>query len=362
MTDLPAGSSAPGAPASPHAELDRGWWGEPDPVEVFAAGLELSLRQLRVEIAGLRAERDGLRLEVEGLRAKLLVAQEQLTQRDSLSDTVRQLQAAVGRLTLGATAPPAEADVVVDPPAPAAAAPPVEHAAPSEPSALDQLKAMGLWPPRPAPTTPEPEQRDDETRAPRVEVERQEERELDDVDDIIIVGPAPPKGRPRRALTAAMLVLGVVVIVSVLLVAVGPRLLPYRTYFVRSGSMEPTIPTGALVVLTKTDSSTVVPGDIITFKNPLDRTVLITHRIVDVETDLQGRAFITKGDANAQPDPWRVPAIGTSWKHSFDVPILGYVFGFLAAPEIRIALIVMPVLVLGVLGLLDIWRRRDDDL
>src|SRR3954454_371275 len=102
MTDFSNESGTRGAAGTPRPSTDdRQWWGEPDPVEVFAAGLELALRQLRIEVAGLRAERDGLRLEVEGLRAKLVLAQEQVVTRDALSDTVRQLQAAVGRLTTG---------------------------------------------------------------------------------------------------------------------------------------------------------------------------------------------------------------------------------------------------------------------
>ena len=51
--------------------------------------------------------------------------------------------------------------------------------------------------------------------------------------------------------------------ITILLVSVGPRILPYQTYFVRSGSMEPTIGTGSMVVLTKVDGAQLVPGDVI---------------------------------------------------------------------------------------------------
>ncbi|MEY2406941.1 MAG: hypothetical protein QOG39_1857, partial [Acidimicrobiaceae bacterium] len=138
-------------PAWARPDPDRAWWTEPDPVVLFATGLELALRQHHVEVAGLRAERDGLRLEVEGLRAKLAIAQEQLAARDGIGETVRQLQAVVARLTIGRpdialrvddapldlrepAAPPAPitppmpvpppAPAVVAPPAPAVVAPP----------------------------------------------------------------------------------------------------------------------------------------------------------------------------------------------------------------------------------------------
>src|SRR5215218_7762235 len=82
------------------ADPDRAWWLEPDPVALFATGMDLAIRQLQIEVAGIRAERDGLRLEVEGLRAKLGLAQEQLATRTGLTETVAQLQELVGRLSL----------------------------------------------------------------------------------------------------------------------------------------------------------------------------------------------------------------------------------------------------------------------
>lgn len=490
-TDTP-GTGTPGAAVSP-GDADRQWWGEPDPVEVFAAGLELALRQLRVEVVGLRAERDGLRLEVEGLRAKLLIAQQQLHAQQNLGDIVRQLQAAVARLTLdsaaaaseagpstaptgSSVAPPASSPVVTpahvvlpqwpEPdlaPIPTVGHAPVSAAAPqpppasappaTPPSAIDQLQAMGLWPPRPvgadaafappddtafappadaasAPPPPAYAPPDDTASAPPppaygppVDATAPPDAAFappdaavappDDTDvappaadfappdDADVAPPAeyhtpaaskpvvrwdrgstrrvpalledeirharPPEAaeqvaprtrRYRLPLTIAAGVIGALVVLTVLLVSVGPRVLPYQTYFVRSGSMEPTIETGAMVVLTKTDGSRLGPGDIITFKNPNDESILVTHRIVEVETNEQGRVFVTKGDANTNPDPWRVPASGTGWKYAFDVPMIGYVFGFLGTPQARLALLVIPAAILGLLALLDIWRPK----
>jgi signal peptidase len=147
-------------------------------------------------------------------------------------------------------------------------------------------------------------------------------------------------------------------ILVILAATVGPRVLPYQTYFVRSGSMEPTIPVGALVVLTKTDPDALGVGDIITFENPDDPDVLVTHRIVVVDDSADGRLCRTKGDANDQPDPWRVPATGNGWRYAFDVPVLGYVFGYLGTPAARLGLLAVPAAILGVLALVDGWSRR----
>ncbi len=56
----------------------------------------------------------------------------------------------------------------------------------------------------------------------------------------------------------------------------------------------------------------------------------MTHRIVSIETNANGKQFVTKGDANQSPDPWRVPATGTGWKYQQRIPKLGWVFGYLS--------------------------------
>ena len=397
------------------ADPDRAWWLEPDPVEVFAAGMELAIRQLHVEVAALRAERDGLRLEVEGLRAKLAIAQEQLTSQSGIGDAVRELQTIVGRLAMSrpdlAGPPPTTADVeepaaapiaspiavgpVVFPTAPDVPEPIVDltveparpkpapdtRDTPSEPSALEQLAAMGLWPPRsrdeatedtsafappaavpsvdreplpprrtPPPPPAEPVITWDPASSRTTPVAAEPTVGRVDVDEV-----PSERGRTMRILTKVGAGLGILAVVLIMAVTVGPRFLPYQTYFVRSGSMEPTIHVGAMVVLTKTDATKLEVGDIITFENPDKPGTLVTHRIVGVENGEAGRTFTTKGDANGSADSWRVPAQGDGWRYAFNVPLIGYVFGYLGTPQARLALLAVPAAILGVLSLLDIW-------
>lgn len=176
---------------------------------------------------------------------------------------------------------------------------------------------------------------------------------------------ADPVGdrRHRRGRDEAMLwgkrigsALGALLILALLLVSVGPKVLPYQTFFVRSGSMEPTIEVGELIVLTRVDAADLEEGDIITFERPDRAGVMVTHRIVAVETTATGKVFQTKGDANGSPDTWRVPAHGEGWKHAFGIPKVGYVFGYLNTPQARLAMLAVPAVILGLLSLIDIWK------
>jgi signal peptidase len=164
--------------------------------------------------------------------------------------------------------------------------------------------------------------------------------------------------RRRRALKRVAAVVGTLLVTLVMLVTVGPRFLPYQTYFVRSGSMEPTVHVGSMVVLTKTTADKLVVGNIITFDNPDKPGTLVTHRIVGIENNTHGRFFRTKGDANGTQDSWQVPAKGTGWKYAFNVPYLGYAFGYLGTTQARIALLAIPGFILGLLTLIDIWRPK----
>ena len=88
-------------------------------------------------------------------------------------------------------------------------------------------------------------------------------------------------------------VLGLMLVTALVLLI--PGLFGIRPYVVYSGSMEPEIPTGA-VVFTKEGEFSPKKGDIITFHNG---DTVVTHRVVKKEKDI----FITKGDANKTEDP-----------------------------------------------------------
>ena len=147
-----------------------------------------------------------------------------------------------------------------------------------------------------------------------------------------------------------------VLVVMVLAVTLGPKVLPYRAYFVRSGSMEPAIPTDALVVLTEVDGNELRPGDVVTFDRPDNPDTTVTHRVQQVVVEDDGRYVLTKGDANSATDPWRLRADEVDWRVAFQVPFVGGMFASLSGTVARLLLVVVPVGVVLALWLRD--RRR----
>lgn len=175
--------------------------------------------------------------------------------------------------------------------------------------------------------------------------------------------PASPASRRwlARAGQVAMWLLAAVatiVVAGLLVVSVGPRLLPYQALVVRSGSMAPAIPTGSVVFYRKRPASRVRVGDVIVFTKPGRSSERVTHRVYRIGTSTDGRYFVTKGDANATPDDWRVPAVGSGWIATFHLPYVGYVLDAIDSGAGRLLLLLVPAMLLGAITLYEIWRDR----
>lgn len=123
----------------------------------------------------------------------------------------------------------------------------------------------------------------------------------------------------------------------------------FRLFVVQSGSMEPTVKTGSLVIVQPENQYK--KNDIITFKSRPDADIrnpglLITHRIVDIKEDKGEVFFTTKGDANNAPDMESRPAGNVLGKVVFSIPYLGYPVGFAKTQTGFILLIVIPATII----------------
>jgi signal peptidase len=99
------------------------------------------------------------------------------------------------------------------------------------------------------------------------------------------------------------------------------RFFGLSSYVVMSGSMEPELPVGSLLFVAPERSSDIRPGDVVTFALT---DHIVTHRVVEVRAGARGPLFVTKGDANLDPDaePVQVgPTVGTP---RLIVPELGF--------------------------------------
>ncbi|HEX2195806.1 MAG TPA: signal peptidase I [Actinomycetota bacterium] len=169
-------------------------------------------------------------------------------------------------------------------------------------------------------------------------------------------------GRLAAFLRGAATVTGSVVVIVLLVATIGPRLLPYRTFTVLSGSMEPTIPVGSMIFDREVAAADLAAGDVVTFHPPSQPEKLVSHRIVRVEETKRGTFLVTRGDANGVDDDWRIPATGRGLRYEFHVPYLGYVVGGLLTPVGRLVALTLAALWLGGLALWTIWRPRKEPL
>jgi signal peptidase len=162
----------------------------------------------------------------------------------------------------------------------------------------------------------------------------------------------------RSAGNALAIVLTAVALISLLGVSALPNVLGYKTYVVLSGSMEPAIHTGSVLVALPVAPETLRVNDVIVY-NRSDVSESITHRIIQVNSDVPGKpTFVTRGDANPAPDAWTVQYNGsTAGKIVFAVPYMGYAYSAVASPQGRAIFLVIPVLVLSLMWLAQIWRR-----
>lgn len=97
---------------------------------------------------------------------------------------------------------------------------------------------------------------------------------------------------------------------------------------VLSGSMEPSLNTGSLIVTRPVDPDSIEISDIITFNTATVSDGTVTHRVTGIDTGWP-LTFQTKGDANEDSDPFTVQERDVVGKVVFNIPLLGYLTQFM---------------------------------
>lgn len=123
----------------------------------------------------------------------------------------------------------------------------------------------------------------------------------------------------------------------------------YRSFVVQSGSMEPAISTGDIII---TKSQNVYnTGDIITF----DNKGLVTHRIIAAEKESE--EFHTKGDANRTNDEDKIAPEQIVGKVIMTIPRLGYLMSFAKTFNGLMLLVLIPASLYIIDELLNIIKN-----
>ena len=112
-----------------------------------------------------------------------------------------------------------------------------------------------------------------------------------------------------------------------------------RLYVVQSGSMEPTIHTGSMVVVT--GAASYDTGDIITFGLDSKDQPSTTHRIAEKKPG----QYVTKGDANNTADIREITDSEIIGKVRLAIPWIGFLLAFAKTSVGFVILIVMPAVI-----------------
>jgi signal peptidase len=113
-----------------------------------------------------------------------------------------------------------------------------------------------------------------------------------------------------------------------------PSLFGYSLYRVSSGSMEPALKIGDVILSRECDADSIANNDIVTYLSKSGSLAgkTITHRVIKPPYYKNGEKYIvTKGDANiSEDDP--VKASDVEGKFVGKVEILNYLYGFFITP------------------------------
>lgn len=107
----------------------------------------------------------------------------------------------------------------------------------------------------------------------------------------------------------------------------------YHAHVIVSGSMQPTLAPGSIVITRVMQPMAYQQDNIISFIPPTSPNQIVTHRIARVFMGEGGvREFQTKGDSNSNGDSWVLSAGNIEGKVMWVMPWAGYLIWALQTP------------------------------
>lgn len=132
-----------------------------------------------------------------------------------------------------------------------------------------------------------------------------------------------------------------------------------KPLIVISGSMEPGIMTGDLLVATKTSAADLGVGDVVSLPSELTDH-LVTHRIVAIAAEGDGYLITMKGDNNEFEDALDYRVSGDVWMPKAQFAGAGAVMSRVTSPTVAVPLMIGLVALLGLTWLIPAPVRRTD--
>lgn len=148
---------------------------------------------------------------------------------------------------------------------------------------------------------------------------------------------APRGGRWGAGRFVVRVVAWVVILgVTALLVAavLVPRVAGATPYAVLTGSMQPGLPPGTLVVVRPVAAEDLGVGDVVTYQLRSGEQTVVTHRVVGVGYDGRGELSLqTQGDANDVPDERPVRPVQVRGELWYGIPYVGHLHVWLTGDQ-----------------------------
>ena len=172
---------------------------------------------------------------------------------------------------------------------------------------------------------------------------------------------SPKKAKKKRStfskvmntLTTVFLALLIVLLILMFIARASGNtfsLLGFSFFRVQSGSMEPTLKVGDVIMVHKTSIDNIHDGDIISYKANKGEMSgnVVTHRVIESPEQENGTYYLrTKGDDDAaSPDP-QITSDQVIGKYVATLPLMGKLYSFFLTPT---GLITMIVVIIGLFG------------
>lgn len=143
--------------------------------------------------------------------------------------------------------------------------------------------------------------------------------------------PARERAKEKKKKKESPLSWAIVAIFSVIILWFSVGFFPVHPAVVGSGSMRPVMDAGDIAIITDVSADDIKQGDVIQFRK---ESYTVMHRVIVIQEGNGSKLFITKGDANDDPDSDPVHPNQVTGKVSFITPKVGWV-GIIVRDSIR---------------------------